>query len=124
MSRRGADTRQGDVMATKNERARRRLERDDLLQQERGEWRMTRRLQGATARAAMCLAMTDPEPAEARDLRRSLAVALVAIYGPDLPEDVLLEMIEVLLAIDAREVELRTTAEPSARRSTSAPTTS
>lgn len=92
-------------MATKSDRARRRLERDELLQQDHGEWRTTRRLQGAIARAAMCLAMTEPEPAEGRDARRALAVALIAIYGPDLPEETLLEMIEVLLSIEARELE-------------------
>lgn len=84
----------------------RRLWADGLVRRSDGRWRTTRRLQGAMARAALCLETTEPAPPdEAVDLRRPLALALIAFYGQDASDELLADMIEVLLPIEARELD-------------------
>ena len=83
----------------------RRLEEDGLLRRSEEGWRTTRRLLGAIARAAASLATTEAARRDEEiDLRRPLAIALIALYGDDTPEELLVDMIEVLLPIEAREL--------------------
>ncbi|MDQ3032922.1 MAG: hypothetical protein M3Y87_10930 [Myxococcota bacterium] len=83
----------------------RRLESDGLLRRSDEGWRTTRRLQGAIARAAACLATADSAPPdEGIDLRPPLALALIALYGRETSEELLADMIEALLPIEAREL--------------------
>lgn len=93
------------------ERALCRLESDDLVRRAGEGWRSTPRLEGAIGRAGACLALTDTSARdEASHRARSLALALVALYGPDAPDAMLADMADALRSIPTAITELRAVA--------------
>lgn len=74
-----------------------RLEADGLVRFERGAHRTTRRWQGLMARTAARL-IHDGEPVE--DLRVAIAYALLEVYGVELPDDALADLLEAMLPIE------------------------
>ena len=81
-----------------------RLTRDGLLYWTGGVHRTTRRWQAAMARAALRLQREGSD--DGSDLRIPLALALLEFYV-DEPEEVLVDMVEVLLPIEAAELDPR-----------------
>ncbi|MBI2895329.1 MAG: hypothetical protein HYY06_17370 [Deltaproteobacteria bacterium] len=75
-----------------------RLVADGLVRADGDHRVATRRWHGAMARAAVRLMASGDEGA---DLRVPIASALVELYGPDLDDDELADMVEVLLPIEA-----------------------
>lgn len=76
-----------------------RLAAADLLRRDGAGYRTTRRWQGALARAAAVLRAQDAP----FDPRLPIVVALVELYGPDHPDDELVEDVEALLQIEGLE---------------------
>lgn len=76
-----------------------RLLADGLLSGQGGELRTTRRWQGAMARAALRLYR---ERDSGQDLRLPIAVALVDIYGPELDDHTLSDLVETMLPVETR----------------------
>ena len=87
----------------------RRLELDGLIQLENGELRTTRRWQGAMARAALQLYRAGEKSA---DLRLPIVCALVELYGSEETAEVLADLTEAMLPIEARALDPRATCEP------------
>jgi hypothetical protein len=77
-----------------------RLASDGLVVLADDGWRTTLRLEGAIARAMACIALTEPAAQGAIDARRPLALALIALYGPDTADAIVADMIEALLPIE------------------------
>jgi hypothetical protein len=80
------------------------LEGDGLVRREGDVHRTTKRWQGAMARAAFRLYGTG---AVDDDLRYPLASALVELYGDARSEEDIVTFVEVLLPIEARELDPR-----------------
>jgi hypothetical protein len=74
-----------------------RLEADGLIRLESGAHHTTRRWQGLMARAATRL-VHDGEPVE--DLRVPIAFALLEVYGADLPDAELADLVEAMIPIE------------------------
>ena len=81
-----------------------RLESDDLVRREEGDYRTTRRWQAAMARAAFRLYASGDD---ASDLRLPIAFALVEVYGSDVPDEDLALYVEHMLPIEAHELDPR-----------------
>ena len=81
-----------------------RLESDGLLRREGGRYRTTRRWQAALARAAYRL-VHEEEPRS--DLRVPIALALIERYGSDRPDEELARLVEIMLPIEAAELDPR-----------------
>ena len=81
-----------------------RLESDDLVRREAGEYRTTRRWQAAMARAAFRLYASGDD---ASDLRLPIAFALVEVYGSEVLDADLALYVEHMLPIEARELDPR-----------------
>jgi hypothetical protein len=77
------------------------LERDALVRRDGDRFRTTRRWQGAMMRAAARLFIAGDA---GTDLRVPVAVALVDLYGADVPDEKLAELVEVMTPIEAREI--------------------
>jgi hypothetical protein len=87
-----------------NEHALTRLESDGLLVRHTYGHRATRRWQGAMARAAFKLLRAGDD---GTDLRLPIATALLELYGESLSDLELATMVEVLLPIEAAELDPR-----------------
>jgi len=84
--------------------AQRRLEADGLATRDNDQLRTTRRWQGAMARAALRLYEAgDP----GHDLRVPIASALLEIYGPDVEDDALANLVEAMLPIEVKALGLQ-----------------
>jgi hypothetical protein len=81
-----------------------RLEADGVLRREGERYRTTRRFQAAMARAAFHLVRTTDEEG---DLRFPIAHALVELYGAELSDSEMLQLIEQLLPIELAELDPR-----------------
>jgi hypothetical protein len=88
--------------------ARARLEESGLLRTEGGVTRTTRKWQSAMARAAYRLYGSEQN----FDLRVPIGMALVELFGNDVPDRDLAEWIHCLLPIEARELDPRDHLEP------------
>lgn len=93
------------LSSPRDERALRRLELDGLIQRDRAVYRTTRRWQGAMARAALHLYRLEEQ---STDLRMPIVCALLDVYGPDQPAELIADLTEAMLPIEARELEPRT----------------
>jgi hypothetical protein len=82
----------------------RRLVADGLLQLDAERYRTTRRWQAAMARAAARLSLSGEMGG---DLRLPMALALVEQYGTETPDEQIAQFIDVLLPIEARELNPR-----------------
>jgi hypothetical protein len=81
------------------------LERDGLLRREQARFRTTRRWQAAMARAALRLSRT--EEVRDDDLRIPIVSALLELYGEALSRERIVELVEVMLPIEAVELDPR-----------------
>jgi len=78
-----------------------RLLEDGLIEERHGEWRTTTRWMGAMSRAAFSLLAVDDR---GEDLRVPIALALVNLYGADLPDAQIAGLVEAMLPIEEREL--------------------
>jgi len=81
-----------------------RLEADGVLRRDGDRYRTTRRFQAAMARAAFHLVRTTDEEG---DLRFPIAHALVELYGPELSDAEMVQLVEELLPIERGELDPR-----------------
>lgn len=81
------------------------LVEDGLLRREGASYRTTRRWQTTMARAALRLLQTGRDD---DDLRVPVTAALVEIYGEHIPDERIVQLVEVLLPIEAAELDPRT----------------
>jgi hypothetical protein len=81
-----------------------RLEADGLIHRQDAGYRTTRRWQGAMARAALRLL---GEGEATGDLRLTVVHALVELYGDGCSDGELVRFVEVLLPIEAHELDPR-----------------
>jgi hypothetical protein len=81
-----------------------RLEAGGVLRREGERYRTTRRFQAAMARAAFHLVRTTDDEG---DLRFPIAHALVELYGSELSDAEMLQLIEELLPIELAELDPR-----------------
>jgi hypothetical protein len=90
-----------------------RLQADGIVRRDGDSYRTTRRFQAAMARAAFHLVRTSDEEG---DLRFPIAHALVELYGTELPDAEMLQLIEELLPIERAELDPRSAPPVSAAR--------
>jgi hypothetical protein len=81
------------------------LEEDGILRRERGTRRTTRRWQSAMARAALRLLSVAEH--EKSDLRAPIALAFLDFYGDEIDDEALASLVELVLPIEARELDPR-----------------
>ena len=74
-----------------------RLAADGLIECQKAAWRTTRRFQRAMARAAAALYEAG-DPGD--DLRVPIALALMEVYGGEIHDEILAELVETMLPIE------------------------
>jgi hypothetical protein len=85
-----------------------RLIADGLLtRNEQGALRTTRRWQAALARAALQLLYLGTDEDDGADLRVPVAYALVDIYGREMPDEQLAQLVTVMVKVEARAIDPR-----------------
>jgi len=77
------------------------LLRAGLIEERDGQWRTTTRWMGAMSRAAFSLLAADDR---GEDLRVPIALALVSLYGSDVSDALLADLVEAMLPIEEREL--------------------
>lgn len=87
-----------------NARALAKLEADGLLRRDGTEYRSTRRWQSAMARAAFHLFGAGDS---GDDLRTPIAYALVELYGRDISNEEIAQLVMAMAPVEARELNPR-----------------